>query len=53
MGKRLKFEDMKAVSYVHVGDKLVNTDELDPEQKKHIGDFVKADIERMLAGMKN
>ncbi len=36
MGKRLKFEDMKAVSYVHVGDKLVNTDELDPEQKKRL-----------------
>lgn len=36
MGKRLRFEDMKAVSYVHVGDKLVNTDELDPEQKKRL-----------------
>ncbi len=33
--------------------KPVYMTELDPEQKKHIGDFVKADIERMLAGMKN
>lgn len=36
VGKRLKLEDMKAVSYVHVGDKLVNTEDLDPEQRKRL-----------------
>lgn len=36
MGKRLRFEDMKAVSYVHAGDRLVNTEELDPEQRERL-----------------
>ncbi|MBO4854060.1 MAG: hypothetical protein J5482_02795 [Oscillospiraceae bacterium] len=37
MAKRgLKPEDIKVVSYVHVGDKLVNTDDLNEEQKRRL-----------------
>ncbi len=31
---RMKAQEIKTVSYVHVGDKLVNTQDLDSEQKK-------------------
>ena len=32
---------IKAVSYVHVGDKLVETSQLTPEQKKQLGTWLK------------
>lgn len=37
MAKRgLRAEDIKVVSYVHVGDKLVKTDDLNEEQKEEL-----------------
>ncbi len=43
MGKRLRYEDMKAVSYVHVGDRLVNTEELDGEQRRRLATALAAE----------
>lgn len=34
-------QPIKTVSYVHVGDKLVNTDDLNAEQKKKLGTWLK------------
>lgn len=36
-----KQPEIKTVSYVHVGDKLVNTDDLDPELKERLGIWLK------------
>lgn len=33
--------EIKTVSYVHVGDKLVCTDDLDAERKKQLGTWIK------------
>lgn len=43
MGKRLRYEDMKAISYVHVGDRLVNTEDLDEQQRKRLADALAVD----------
>ena len=32
---------IKVVSYVHVGDQLVNTEELDPERKRQLATWIK------------
>lgn len=32
----LKYEDIKVVSYVHVGKELVNTEDLTPGQKERL-----------------
>ena len=37
----MKAQEIKTVSYVHVGDKLVNTQDLDSEQKKRLGTWLK------------
>lgn len=37
----MKAQEIKTVSYVHVGDKLVNTQDLDSEQKKQLGTWLK------------
>ena len=37
---RMKAQEIKTVSYVHVGDKLVNTQDLDSEQKKRLGTWL-------------
>ncbi|MBD5154318.1 MAG: hypothetical protein HDT15_04385 [Oscillibacter sp.] len=36
-----KQQEIKTVSYVHVGDKLVCTDDLTPEQKVRLGTWLK------------
>ena len=38
---RMKAQEIKTVSYVHVGYKLVNTQDLDSEQKKRLGTWLK------------
>ena len=43
MGKRLRLEDIKVISYVHVGDKLVNTEDLTPEQRQRLANWLKAE----------
>lgn len=37
----MKNQEIRTVSYVHVGDKLVNTDDLDAEQKKRLATWAK------------
>ena len=37
----MRMQEIKTVSYVHVGDKLVNTDDLNDEQKKRLGTWQK------------
>lgn len=32
---------IKVVSYVHVGDQLVNTEDLDPERKRQLATWIK------------
>lgn len=32
---------IKVISYVHVGDELVNTDDLNPEQKQKLATWIK------------
>lgn len=32
---------IKVVSYVHVGDQLVNTEDLNPEQKRQLATWIK------------
>lgn len=39
MAKR-KYPPIKTVAYVHVGDQLVDTRDLNPEQKKKLGDWI-------------
>lgn len=34
-------QEIKTVSYVHVGDRLVNTEDLDAEQRKRLGTWLK------------
>ena len=34
--------DIKAVSYVHMGDKLVSTDELSPDQRRAFATWLKS-----------
>lgn len=34
-------QKIKVVSYVHVGDQLVNTEDLDPEQKRQLATWIK------------
>ncbi|MDE6589762.1 MAG: hypothetical protein K2K53_05340 [Oscillospiraceae bacterium] len=36
-----KTQKIKVVSYVHVGDQLVNTDDLDSEQKRQLATWIK------------
>ncbi len=36
-----KEQKIKVVSYVHVGDQLVNTDNLDAEQKRRLATWIK------------
>ena len=33
--------EIKTVSYVHVGDRLVNTEDLDQEQKRKLANWLK------------
>lgn len=42
MAKRVT--KIKAVSYVHVGDQLVETSQLTAEQKKQLGTWIKTSI---------
>lgn len=37
----MKTQEIKTVSYVHIDDKLVNTDELNAEQKRRLGTWLK------------
>ena len=37
----MRVQEIKTVSYVHVGNKLVNTDDLNAEQKKRLGTWLK------------
>lgn len=37
----MKTREIKTISYVHVGDRLVNTEELNAEQKKRLGTWLK------------
>ena len=37
---KLKYPPIKTVAYVHVGDQLVDTRDLNPEQKKKLGDWI-------------
>ena len=43
MGKRLTMAEIKTVSYVHVGDRLVCTDELTQEQKVRLATKLKVE----------
>lgn len=36
-----KEQKIKVISYVHVGDQLVCTDDLDPEQKRRLATWLK------------
>lgn len=36
-----KAQKIKVVSYVHVGDRLVNTQDLDPERKRQLATWIK------------
>ena len=36
-----KEQKIKVVSYVHVGDQLVNTKDLDPEQRQRLATWIK------------
>lgn len=36
-----KDQKIKVVSYVHVGDRLVQTDDLDPERRKQLATWLK------------
>ena len=36
-----KEQKIKTVSYVHVGDQLVCTDDLDPERKRQLATWIK------------
>ena len=36
-----KEQKIKVVSYVHVGDQLVRTDDLDPERKRQLATWLK------------
>ncbi len=36
-----KAQKIKVVSYVHVGDQLVNTEDLDPEQRQKLATWIK------------
>lgn len=36
-----KEQKIKVVSYVHVGEQLVNTEELDPEQRQQLATWIK------------
>lgn len=36
-----KEQKIKVVSYVHVGDQLVNTEELDPERRQQLATWIK------------
>ena len=37
----MKSQEIKTVSYVHVGDKLVNTDDLSDELRVRLGTWIK------------
>lgn len=37
----MKLQEIKTVSYVHVGDKLVNTDDLDDEKRTRLGTWIR------------
>ena len=43
MGKRLTLAEIKTVSYVHVGDRLVCTDELTQEQRVRLATKLKVE----------
>ena len=36
-----KGQKIKVVSYVHVGDQLVNTEDLDPERRRQLATWLK------------
>lgn len=36
-----KEQKIKVISYVHVGDQLVNTEDLDPERKQQLATWLK------------
>lgn len=36
-----KQQPIKVISYVHVGDQLVNTEDLDPERKRQLATWIK------------
>ncbi len=36
-----KEQQIKVISYVHVGDQLVNTEDLDPERKQQLATWLK------------
>ena len=41
MGHVAKKQDIKTVSFVHIGDELVNTDDLDDEQRRRLATWLK------------
>ena len=43
VGKRIRPEDIKVISYVHVGETLVNTEDLTPQQRQRMADVLKAE----------
>ncbi len=36
-----KKQEIRTVSFVHIGDELVNTDDLDDEQRRRLGTWLK------------
>ena len=41
MGHVAKKQEIKTVSFVHIGDELVNTDDLDDEQRRILATWLK------------
>ena len=41
MGHVAKKQKIKTVSFVHIGDELVNTDDLDDEQRRRLATWLK------------
>ena len=41
MGHVAKKQEIKTVSFVHIGDELVNTDDLDDEQRRRLATWLK------------
>jgi hypothetical protein len=41
VGHVAKKQEIKTVSFVHIGDELVNTDDLDDEQRRRLATWLK------------
>ena len=41
MGHVAKKQEIKTVAFVHIGDELVNTDDLDDEQRRRLATWLK------------